>query len=114
MKLEMKASDEEVTYLCLQGRLDLEGTEEIESRFSLTATSSTRPVVVDVSEVSFLASLGMRMFVTAAKSLRSKGLALVLLAPNEVVRDALEVTGLSQLLQIADDEAAARRLVQGA
>jgi anti-sigma B factor antagonist len=114
MNLERRETSADLTYLSLSGRLDLEGTEAIEHKFALSATSSSRPVIVDVSEVSFLASLGMRMFVTAAKSLRSKGLSMVLLAPNEVVRDALEVTGLSQLLLIADDEATAFSLVQKA
>lgn len=114
MKLETRETGADLTYLSLHGRLDLEGTEAIELKFSLSATSSSHPVIVDVSEVSFLASLGMRMLVTAAKALRRKGLSMVLVAPNEVVRDALEVTGLSQLLLVADDETMALSLVQRA
>lgn len=114
MKLETRETDADLTYLSLHGRLDLEGTEAIEQKFSFSATTSSRSVIVDMSEVSFLASLGMRMFVTAAKALRNKGLAMVLLAPNDVVRDALEVTGLSQLLLVAADEATAISLVQKA
>lgn len=114
MKMETRETGGDLTYLSLHGRLDLDGTEAIERKFSFSATTSSRPVVVDMSDVSFLASLGMRMFVTAAKALRNKGLALVLMAPSDVVRDSLEVAGLSQLLIIADDEATALSLVQKA
>jgi anti-anti-sigma factor len=114
MKLEARETNGEFTCLSLCGRLDLEGTEAIQTEFSAVTSAASRPVVVDMSDVSFLASLGMRMLVSTAKALRRKGLALVLLAPNEVVRDALEVTGLSQLLPVAESETAALSLLRGA
>lgn len=109
MKLEQRENGG-TKVLSLTGRLDLEGTEEIESEFATATSASPESVIVDLRGVPFLASLGMRMFVTAARGLRSRDLKLVLLKPQEAVRAALDVAGLSQLLLIADDEADARRL----
>lgn len=109
MKLELSENDG-ITVLSLTGRLDLEGTEAIESDFATATSASPQSVIVDLRGVPFLASLGMRMFVTAARSLRSRELKLVLLEPQEAVRAALDVAGLSRLLLIAEDEANAQEL----
>lgn len=109
MKIEQR-QDDAMTLLRLSGRLDLEGTQEIDQEFSLLASTASQPMIVDLRDVSFLASLGMRMFVTAAKSLRTRKLPFVLLAPQQTVRDALDVAGLGQLLVVADDETDAQRL----
>ena len=57
----------------LRGRLDLKGTGEIELRFtSLTATDAN-DVVIDMSGVDFIASLGMRLLLTCAKAKSARG-----------------------------------------
>jgi anti-anti-sigma factor len=109
MKLEENENGG-IKVLSLTGRLDLEGTEAIESDFATATSDSAKSVIVDLRGVPFLASLGMRMFVTAARALRNRGLKLVLLKPQEAVRAALDVAGLSQLLLIAEDEANAQKL----
>ena len=108
MKLEQNENGG-IKVLSLTGRLDLEGTEAIESDFATATSDSAKSVIVDLQGVPFLASLGMRMFVTAARALRNRGLKLVLLKPQEAVRAALDVAGLSQLLLIAEDEANAQK-----
>jgi anti-anti-sigma regulatory factor len=45
--------------------------------------------------VVFLASIGMRMLMTVARTLCASGGRLVLLNPREQVREALELPGLS-------------------
>ncbi len=99
-----------IRVLRLTGRLDLEGTEAIESEFATATSDAPQSVVVDLRGVPFLASLGMRMFVTAARALRSREQKLVLLEPQDAVRAALDVAGLSRLLLIAEDEATAQKL----
>jgi anti-sigma B factor antagonist len=99
-----------IKVLRLTGRLDLEGTEAIESDFATATSDSPQSMIVDLQGVPFLASLGMRMFVTAARTLRGRDRKLVLLKPQEAVRAALDVAGLSRLLLIADDEATAHEL----
>lgn len=103
-----------IRVLRLTGRLDLEGTEAIESEFATATSDSPQSVIVDLRGVPFLASLGMRMFVTAARTLRSREQKLVLLEPQEAVRAALDVAGLSRLLLIAEDETTARELASEA
>jgi hypothetical protein len=52
----------------LVGRLDISGAEKIDAPLKETADSKTN-IVVDMSGVDFIASLGMRSLVIAAKTL---------------------------------------------
>jgi anti-anti-sigma factor len=57
-------------------------------------------VVVDLSQVGFLASIGIRTLMMAAKANRSKGGRLVLLNPGEMVRKVLTTCGADSVLTI--------------
>lgn len=108
----LSGADDEVTRVALRGRLDLGGAAGIESAFAAEVASGGRAAVVDLGEVSFLASMGMRLFVHAAKELHRDGRRLVLLRPQENVRQALEMAGLLGILPVADDERAALALAR--
>jgi anti-anti-sigma factor len=60
-------------------------------------------VVVDLAEVTFLDSSGMGALVVARKRLLDLGGDLVVRAPQPHVRHVLEVTGLTELLEDAEN-----------
>ncbi len=91
----------------LNGRLDLKGTGEIEARFASLTGSDSRNILVDMSGVDFLASIGMRLLLTNAKAKARQGGKMVLVAPKAMVWEALETAGLDTLIPIYADEAAA-------
>src|SRR5258708_34602424 len=94
--------------VALTGRLDILGAEEIALPLA-TLAGAKQGLIVDMSGVSFIASIGIRHLVSAAKALsRRKGL-LVLLNPNDVVAEVLTESGLNNLLPIvrSDSEATA-------
>jgi anti-sigma B factor antagonist len=91
----------------LRGRLDLKGSGEIELRFtSLTATDASN-VLVDMSEVDFIASIGMRLLLTCAKAKAARGGKLALFGLQPMVTDALETAGIDNLIPLYADEATA-------
>jgi anti-anti-sigma factor len=106
----VSTSEDAVTRVAFKGRLDLQGTREIERMFVEQTTTSGRAAVVDLGEVSFLASMGMRLLVQVAKALHRSGRRLVILRPQENVRQALEVAGLVEILPVAADDAEALAL----
>ena len=59
----------EVTYqgniarVKLRGRLDTPGVDRIEAKFTSAVVPEGRNTVVDLSEISFIASMGLRMFI---------------------------------------------------
>jgi anti-anti-sigma factor len=58
---------------------------------------------VDLSEVDFLASIGIRMLTMNAKSLSTRGGRMVLLNPTNEVKSVLDMTGISPIIPIYTD-----------
>jgi anti-sigma B factor antagonist len=84
MDMQVEELDGGVTNVMLRGRLDTVGAGAIDLKFSAVA-GSKRAIVVDLSGIDFLASLGIRVLVMGAKAVRNKGGKLVLLSPDENV-----------------------------
>ncbi|MFA6714405.1 MAG: STAS domain-containing protein [Victivallales bacterium] len=102
MKLTQLESTDKITNLLLSGSLDVAGIKDVEMDFARLA-SGNRTVVVDFSGVIFIASLGMRMLLSAAKKLDSEGGRLILHSVPPLVETALETAGLTKVLPVAKD-----------
>lgn len=94
------------TKLKLAGRLDINGSAVAEIPIALAAKSS-RSLIIDMSEVSYVASLGVRHLVMAAKTLDRGGGKLVLFAVNEPIYEVLTTMGIAEIIPMAESEAAA-------
>jgi anti-anti-sigma factor len=95
-----------VVKVILDGRLDITGAASIDLQFSAIA-GSHKGVVVDLSGVSFLASIGIRTLLLGAKSVQRRGGCFVLLNPVDEVERVLEVMGMTDLMPIYRDADAA-------
>ena len=112
MELKVEKHGDGVTELHLKGRLDTAGTGAIELQFS-AATGANRAVIVNLSEVEFLTSLGVRLLLQGAKTAKSKGGKLVLLQPRELVLNVLKTAGIEPLVPTFQDRSAALAAVTG-
>jgi anti-sigma B factor antagonist len=112
MQLEVLENTENLSRLTLSGRLDAAGVGRIETRFTATTVARNRSALVDVSGVSFIASLGIGMLVTVARTLRRHGHRLILVAPQELVEEVLRAAAIDQLVGIAADEAEALAMLE--
>lgn len=103
--MEMQITDLEggIKQVKLVGRLDLKGTNDIDNSFTFATSSGSTPVLVDLSEVDFLASIGMRMLISNAKALGRRGSKMVLYNPTPLVKEALITAGFDELIPIFDD-----------
>jgi len=95
----------------LQGRLDTPGVDRIEASFSAAVARAARGVAVDLTAVSFLSSMGVRMIIAAAKSQRSQGRKLVMFGAQPIVLQTLKMVGLDQIIPIAADGDQAQALL---
>ena len=100
MELRYNELDNGIGLIKLSGRLDIIGTGEIETKFAGYCAGDRVRVVVDLSEVDFLASIGIRLLLLTAKSVASRGGKLILLNPNLEVHNVLEVTGIPAVIPI--------------
>jgi anti-anti-sigma factor len=100
--MEMQYSELEngIRLIKLGGKLDLLGTGEIETMFSGHCAGENVHVVVDLSGVKFIASIGIRLLLLTAKSIASRGGKMVLLKPIPEVQQVLELTGIPAVIPI--------------
>lgn len=110
--MEWSVSDLEngLTKVVLNGRLDLQGALAVDPAFAKIAEEKHK-VVVDLSAVPFLASLGLRTLVTSCKALAAKGGNLVLMAPQAGVEKVLMTSGINTIIPVVPDMSAAEAVL---
>lgn len=97
----------------LAGRLDMKNTLDIDMRFTaLTATDSGK-IIVDLGQVEFIASIGMRLLISCAKANAARGGKMALANLQPLVKETLETAGIDSLIPLYADEASAIAGLQG-
>lgn len=94
--------------LSLAGSLDMEGVVLLEADFQAQA-GKNKSLLVEMSQVPFLSSMGIRMLVSANKSLRTQGHKVVLLRLQPLVDRTLRVMRLHEIMPIVDSDDAAQK-----
>jgi anti-sigma B factor antagonist len=95
-----------VTQVALRGRLDVAGAGAIELKFNATA-GARKAVVVDLSGVPFIASMGMRLLLLVAKTMAARGGKMALLSPMPEVASVLHTAGIDSIIPMCTERAAA-------
>ena len=96
MELLVEELPDGVTRAALIGRMDIEGALSVDERFRGLA-SLKQAIVVDLAELSFMASMGLRTMVMAARSLNKAGGRMVFARPQDNVERVLETSGLAAM-----------------
>jgi anti-anti-sigma factor len=103
-----------ITRIRLEGRLDIAGAEDVDLRFTGICSTVVRGAVVDLSGVTFLASMGIRTLISNAKALERRGAAMALFVPSRVVIEVLTSVGIDRRIPVLDTLDAALDTVKGA
>jgi anti-sigma B factor antagonist len=94
------------------GRWDVAGAATIDLKLSALAGSG-RSIIIDLTQVNFLSSMGIRSIVLSAKTVKLKGRTLVLMSPDQNVELVLTGTGIGTIVPICDGIAAALAEIDG-
>ena len=103
MEMQVTAMSQNAARVVLTGRLDMAGSAKIDLPFN-AAAGSHRHILVVMSAVTFVASIGIRTLLLAAKMVQRRGGTLLLLSPRTEVAHVLETMGVTDLLPIVHDE----------
>ena len=97
-----------VSVCMLRGRLDGNTSEQADRHLhEREQKEATGDLILDLSELDYLSSAGLRIFLMSAKRAKSQNRQIVLAAPNENVQQVLTISGFSSILQIFPDRTAA-------
>ena len=106
MEMSIEELDGGVTLTSLHGRLDVQGAGQIDLKFNATA-GARKALIVDLSDVSFIASMGMRLLLIAGRTVVAKGGKMALLAPTPDVDAVLRTARIDGVMPICTERAAA-------
>ena len=108
--MEMQFSDVGgVTRATLNGRMDSLSVGQAETSFIAHIVPKEQPAVIDLTNVSFIASLGIRMLLGTARALDRYGVKLALYGAQDDVMEIIETTALTEIIPVVgtEDEAVA-------
>lgn len=103
MKLKYNELDGGIRLIKLIGALDMTGTYSIEVEFVRQCDGDGVRVIVDLSKVNYLSSIGIPMLINTAKSVASRGGKMALLNPQQNVAEVLDIVGIQQIIPVYSD-----------
>ena len=90
-----------VTTLALTGRLDANTAPRLEEETQkIFADREKVALVLDLAELEYLSSAGLRVLLTILKTVNGFGGSLRIRNSNESVRDVFEMTGFARILPL--------------
>ena len=99
--------NEGVLIIGLEGRLDAITSKMFEEKALATIDAGETRLVIDLSQLDYCSSAGLRVFLLTSKRLNPAGGKLVLCSLQEPVREVFDIVGFFSILSILDsrDEA---------
>lgn len=102
MRLQYSDLDSSTRLIKLSGTLDIHGVSDVEVDFVRLCMGENVCVLVDLSKVNYISSIGIPLLVNSAKSLARQGGKMALLRPTQAVENVLELTGIPLMIPIYD------------
>lgn len=103
MEINEEQLQNDIFKINLSGRMDIEGVGQIETKFAGMTASPRMAVIVDMSDVPYMSSIGIRALLMNAKSVAKRGGKFVLLNPQANVKNVLVTSGIDQIITIHSD-----------
>ena len=97
MNINMQKNDAALT-VGLEGRLDTTTAPELEQALKESLDSATA-LTLDFSALDYISSAGLRVLLSAHKTMRTKG-GMKVVNVNEIVKEVFDVTGFADILDI--------------
>jgi anti-anti-sigma factor len=102
MTISTESMDGGITRVVLDGRLDIQGAAAIDLKMNVLA-GSCKFLLVDLSNVSFMGSMGLRSIVVPAQAMRRRGGKMALLSPAPMVEEVLKASNINEVIPIVYD-----------
>jgi anti-sigma B factor antagonist len=102
LNLDVKVKREDLTCIVLiKGEIDAYTAPQLKSELVPIAEEKDTNLIIDLTEVSYIDSTGLGVFVGTLKSTRRSGGGLRLVGLNERVRRLFKITGLDEIMDIS-------------
>ena len=99
MTISTESMEGGITRVLLDGRLDIQRAAAIDLRMNVLAGSS-KFLLIDLSNVSFLGSMGLRSIVIPAQAVRRRGGKVALFGPAPMVEEVLNASNIGEIIPV--------------
>jgi len=103
MRLQYSELENGIRLIKLNGTLDANGTYDVEVEFVRRCTGENVRMLVDLSRVNYISSIGIPLLINSAKSVARQRGKMALLNPQNAVENMLELTGIPLIIPIYHD-----------
>ena len=101
MEIEITQQENQMTAR-LVGRLDTPASQEAAVKIQPLLDNADKTIVMDCTELTYISSSGLRLFLTLRKACAAKGGKVVLRSINNDIRQVFTMTGLLSLFVVED------------
>ena len=103
--LDKKKGD--IVIVSLAGRLDAYGANDVEKKLDLFIDSGQVKLVINLENLEYISSSGLRVFLAALKKVRKQQGDMKLADLKPFIKEIFDIAGFTQLFNILDNEEAA-------
>jgi anti-sigma B factor antagonist len=102
--MEIQINDHKrVSVVAITGRVDGSTAGEFEAALTSLTDAGKFNIILDMSDVDFVSSAGLRVLVNTRKVVNSAGGKILLAEPSQQVIDTLDIAGLDVLFEQFED-----------
>jgi anti-anti-sigma factor len=102
--MEIIPLGERLVKVVFAGRLDTQGVDLVETRVMAALAPGANNAIVDLSQVDFVASMGIRMLVSLTRTLKARRADVALFGAQERVTQVFEAVALGKIMTICSTE----------
>lgn len=99
MDIKIQNNPENVTVTMI-GSFDTLAAEQAEPSVKEIESLASKPIIIDCTELDYIASSGLRVFLRLRKASAAKGQQITLLSVNENIMEVLKVTHFDKMFII--------------
>ena len=99
MKIQIK-KDEMGTVVSVKGKMDAVSSPEFDKEMKRLIEEHGGNVIIDLGELNYISSSGLRSILAAGKDLKEKGGSLLLASLTDMVKEVFEISGFSSIIPI--------------
>ena len=111
MKIQIKALDQGIQTIELEGDLDFHSSPDLRKELTKMIDQNVTKVMVDLAKVNYIDSSGLATFVELFQKMKKSGGKLVLFNLAQSVRSVFEIAKLDTIFKLASTEQEALSLV---
>ena len=102
----------DVTVAIMLPRFDASNANDIENVLQGLISKGVKKLICDFSHTEYIASAGLRVLLSAAKSLQKSGGQIFIVSMNPFVHEVFEISGFSQIFKVYTSQNEALKILK--